>query len=140
LEKDPKVRRALLSGVRRHYEVVRPEQPSFYTFVYATVDPNGADIEGAIENLRQIPTDRRGWAMANSHRADVVFSPSRNRFDEPVLYHVLPADERSFQKWNGDPYVPDDAGDGRNEDEGAAYLLPYWMGRFHGFIAEPQGK
>ncbi len=140
LEKDPIVRRALLSGVRRHYEVVRPEQPSFYTFAYATVDPNGADIEGAIENLRQIPTDRRRWAMTNSHRADVVFSPSRNRFDKPVLYHVLPADERDFAKWNADPYVPDDAGDGRNEDEGAAYLLPYWMGRFHGFIAEPQGK
>ncbi len=135
LEKDPRVRRALLAGVRRHYEVVKPEQPSFYTFVYATVDPAGADLAGAIENLRQIPTDRRQWAMQNSHRADVVFSPVPNRFDKDVLYHVLPADERNFAKWNADPYVPDGGGGG-HEDDGAAYLLPYWMGRCHGLIAD----
>ncbi|WP_320178510.1 two-component regulator propeller domain-containing protein [Roseovarius pacificus] len=136
LEQDPRVRRALLAGVRRHYAVVKPEQPSFYTFAYATIDPAGADIDGAIENLRQIPTDRRQYAMINSHRDDVVFSPMLNRFDRPVLYHVLPADERSFDKWNGDPYVPDEGGDGTVEDDGAAYLLPYWMGRYHGFITE----
>lgn len=138
LEKDPRVRRALLSGVRRHYEVVKPEQPSFYTFVYATVDPAGADIAGAVENLRQIPTDRRQWAMKNSQRADVHFSPVPNRFGKPVLSHVLPVDERHFDKWNGDPYLPDEGGDGTREDDGAAYLLPYWMGRFHGFIAEAE--
>lgn len=138
LEKDPGVRRALAAGVRRHYEVVKPEKPSFYTFVYATVDPMGADIQGAVENLREIPTDRRVWKMTNSHRADVEFSPLPNRFDRPVLTRVLPADERSFEKWNADPYVPDDGGDGRVEDDGAAYLLPYWMGRFHGFIREAQ--
>jgi hypothetical protein len=140
LEKDPKVCRALLAGLRRHYEVVKPEQPSFYTSVYATVDPSGADIEGAIENLRQIPTDRRNWATINSHRADVTFFPQVNRFDTRILIRVLPADERDFAKWNRDPYVPDEGGDGRHEDDGAAYLFPYWMGRYHGLIAEPQGS
>jgi hypothetical protein len=136
LEKDPHVSRALLAGVRRHYAVVRPEQPSFYTFAYATVDPAGADLQGGIENLRQIPTDRRQWPMLNSHRDDVIYSPFPNRFDKPVLYHVLPADERSFDKWNADPYLPDGGDNGRHEDDGAAYLLPYWMARYHGFIAE----
>ena len=135
LEHDPRVRRALLAGVRRHYAVVKPEQPSFYTFVYATIDPAGADLAGAIENLRQIPTDRRQWPMRNSERADVVFSPRPNRFDRRVLYRVLPADERNFDKWNADPYVPDGGDGGNLEDDGAAYLLPYWMGRYHGLIA-----
>jgi len=134
LEKDPVLRDALMRGVRRHYEVVRPEQPSFYTFVYATVDPDYADIEGAIENLRQIPTDRRQWRQENSQRADVVFAAQVNRFGRPLLASVLPVDERCFAKWNRDPYVPDEGGDGRNEDDGAAFLLPYWMGRYHGFI------
>ncbi|HPO13566.1 MAG TPA: two-component regulator propeller domain-containing protein [Candidatus Hydrogenedentes bacterium] len=136
LEKDPQIRKALCQGVRRHYEAVRPEHSSFYTFVYATVDPHYADIEGAVENLRQILTDRRQWGMMNSHRADVVFSGNPNRFGVHLLTRVLPVDERKFAKWNADPYVPDDQGQPRVEDDGAAYLLPYWMGRFHSFIAE----
>ncbi len=138
LEKDPKVRRALITGVRRHYEVVRPEQPSFYAFATATVAPYVVDYAGAVENLRQIPTDRREWAMKNSHRADVRFAVHPNRFGKPVITDVLPADERIFVKWNADPYLPDGGGDGRVEDDGAAFLLPYWMGRYHGFIAEQQ--
>jgi hypothetical protein len=136
LETDPRIRRALVTGVRRHYEIVRPEQPSFYTFVTATAAPNQSDILGAVENLRQIPTDRRMWRQENGQRADVGFSDRPNRFGKRVLTRVVPADERAFEKWNGDPYLPDGGHDGRVEDDGAAYLLPYWMGRFHGFIAE----
>lgn len=138
LEKDPRVRRALAAGVSRHYAVVRPEKPSFYTFVYATVDPAGADIPGAVENLREIPTDRRLYRATNSHRKDIAFSSLPNRFEQPVLTRVLPADERCFAKWNADPYEPDGGDDGRTEDDGAAYLLPYWMARYHGFIEEAE--
>lgn len=136
LEKDPEIRNALLRGLRRHYDVVQQEKSSFFTFVYATADPDYADIEGAIENLRQIPTDRRQWRQQNSHRADILFDPRQNRFGKAILLEVLPADEYAFNKWNADPFEPDGGGDGRHEDDGAAYLLPYWMGRLHGFIAE----
>jgi hypothetical protein len=37
-------------------------------------------------------------------------------------------------KWNGDPYELDGGGDGRQRDDGAFLLLPYWMGRYHRFI------
>ncbi|HRI86837.1 MAG TPA: two-component regulator propeller domain-containing protein [Candidatus Hydrogenedentes bacterium] len=137
-EKDPVILRALTQGIRRHYRIVWAEKPSFYTFVYATVDPHQADIPRAIENLQEIPTDRRTWEQKNMHRADVTVSWRPNRFGRPVLTRALPADERIFEKWNADPYVPDDGGDGRVEDDGAAYLLPYWMGRYHGFISESQ--
>jgi hypothetical protein len=136
LERDPAIRAALLSGVRRHYEIVKAENSAFFTFVYATVDPDYADIPGAIENLRQIPTDRRLWRQENSARADVKFAPRANRFGRRVLLQTVPVDEYCFAKWNADPFVPDAGGDGRVEDDGAAYLLPYWMGRYHRFIAE----
>jgi hypothetical protein len=134
--KDPFVRKALLAGVRRHYAVVKPEKPSFYTFVYATINPLDADLEAGAENLMNIPTDRRVYAVRNSHRADVQIDPRPNRFDRPVLTRVLPVDERHFDKWNVDPYEPDEHADGREENDGAAYLLPYWMARYHGFIRE----
>ncbi|MBI5094083.1 MAG: hypothetical protein HZB26_16775 [Candidatus Hydrogenedentes bacterium] len=136
LEKDPKVRAALHAGVRRHYMVVEPEKPSFYIFAYATIDPNHADIPAGVQNLREIPTDRRGWAVKNSIRDDVTFDTRVDRFSERQLLYVLPADERCIAKWNRNPYVPDEGGDGRHEDDGAAYLLPYWMARYHGFIKE----
>ena len=135
LEQDPTLRAALHSAVRRHYVVVEPERSSFYNFTYATIDPNHADIEAGIQNLREIPTDRRTWRMENSHRADVVFDVRVDRFTHRQLAHVLPADERNIEKWNQNPYIPDSGGDGTHEDDGAAWLLPYWMARYHGFIA-----
>lgn len=135
LERDPAIRRVLESAVARHHAVVAPERPSFYSFVYGTVDPGRADLSAGIGTLAAIPTDRRTWAMRNSHRADVVFEPMEDRFGRRQLQRVLPADERCFEKWNANPYLPDGGGDGREEDDGAAYLLPYWMARYHGFLA-----
>jgi hypothetical protein len=37
-------------------------------------------------------------------------------------------------KWNGNPYALDGGSDGRERDDGAFILLPYWMGRYHRFI------
>ena len=136
LERDPRVRSALYGAVRRHYRIVAPERSSFFNFVTATIDPDYVDIEAGIENLKRIPTDRRRWRMENSHRADIVFDPRIDRFGRTQLLEVLPVDERDLAKWNSNPYRPDAGGDGREEDDGAAYLLPYWMGRYHGFLRE----
>ena len=41
-------------------------------------------------------------------------------------------------KWNGNPYQPDGGTpEGRSEEDGGAWLLPYWMGRYYGMIAAP---
>lgn len=136
LEKDPVLRAALHAGVRRHYQVVEPESPGLYIFAYATIDPRHADLAAGLRYLQLVPTDRRAWRMNNSHRADVIFDARLDRFGRRQLAHVLPPDERNIEKWNQNPYLPDSGGDGRHEDDGAAYLLPYWMARYHGFIAE----
>jgi hypothetical protein len=137
IERDPKIRYSLHQAVRRHWIVEAPERPSFFTFIYATIDPNHADLVGAIRNLQEIPEDRRDWRMENSHRADVTLSSRVNRFDDPVITTCLPADERNFEKWNADPFEPDGGSvDGHEEQTGATYLLPYWMGRYHGFFTE----
>jgi len=136
LERDPLVREALHKAVRRHYKTLADHKSSFFYFATATIDPDYVDLEGAIENLQDIPTDRRTWQVKNSIRTDVIFDPRVDRFGEAQTLHVLPADERNFEKWNQNLYRPDDGGDGRYEDDGSAYLLPYWMGRYHGFFQE----
>jgi len=34
-------------------------------------------------------------------------------------------------KWNGNPFQLDCNPQGRTEDDGAFFLLPYWLGRFY---------
>jgi hypothetical protein len=136
LEHDPAIRPALQAAVRRHYRVEAPERSSFFNFVAATIDPDYVDIQAAVDNLMEIPTDRRQWRMENGHRADVALDLGRGGLVERQLLHVLPVDERNFNRWNTNPYEPDGGHDGRLEGDGAAYLLPYWLGRYHRFIAE----
>lgn len=134
LEYDANARNALQRAVRRHYRTLGRDGSAFFYFAAATIDPDFVDINGAVLNLRQIPTDRRQWKMTNSNRKDIIWAPYKSRFNRPQLLSVLPADERNWGKWNGNPYYPDGGGDGRYEDDGASWLLAYWMGRYHGFI------
>jgi hypothetical protein len=93
-----------------------------------------------VQTLMEIPTDRRDYCTRNGDRKDVTISARVNRFGRSVLTRVLPCDERSFRRWNADPYVGDvlgfPEGDPRIlEDDGGSWLLAYWMGRYHGFIS-----
>ena len=46
---------------------------------------------------------------------------------------MLPANERTQLRWNGDPFDLVD-GSGYTEYDPGAWLLPYWMARYHGLI------
>ena len=37
-------------------------------------------------------------------------------------------------RWNSNPFVVDGGAGGHSEDDGAAYLLPYWMGRYYKYL------
>jgi hypothetical protein len=47
---------------------------------------------------------------------------------------VLPVDERFVNHWNLDPWRLDQAGDGWSLGDGAAFLLPYYLGMYGGWI------
>jgi hypothetical protein len=47
---------------------------------------------------------------------------------------VLPIDERFVEHWNHDPWQLDQGGEGRRLADGSSFLLPYYMGLFHGFV------
>lgn len=136
LEYDPIAKNALQRTVRRHYKTLNRDGSAFFYFASATIDPDFVDIKSAVKNLREIPTDRRQWLTINSARKDIQLSPYKTRFNKAQLLSVLPSDEMNWDKWNDDPYVPDSGGDGTEENDGASWLLAYWMGRYHGFIGD----
>jgi hypothetical protein len=77
-----------------------------------------------------MPVDTIEWTVKNSHRKDIVMEQEGDRFQHRQAKALLPPDERPVMKWNTNPFDVDGGNDGRGEDDGAAFLLPYWMGRY----------
>jgi hypothetical protein len=94
------------------------------------------DREASVRTLREIPMDQVEWTVRNSNRQDVPVDPMSDRFRRRQALIVLPYDELPMSKWNGNPYSLDGGKDGRSEDDGAYFLLPYWMGRYHKLLPQ----
>lgn len=134
-EKDP----AMLARYRRAmddwWENMARELSPLWTFIYLTGRPDATvDLPGAVWTLYRTPLDMIHWDVKNSHRADIVWSTTPDRFGKREALTLLPPDERPVMRWNANPFVVDGGRGGRSEDDGAAFLLPYWLGRYHKFI------
>ena len=93
-------------------------------------------LQESARTLERIPLDLIDWTVVNSLRRDVKMQATLDRFEGPQLRAVLAPDERPLAKWNANPYRPDGGSGGGSEDDGAFFLLPYWLGRFHGWLQE----
>lgn len=147
-ETDPAVRKFYEYSLSWYWSLERPECNPLFNFVFAAVwdgtigypvrsVPQHA-LDDAVDTLKRFPLDRFNWAHKNSHRLDVVplrdlwFQNTGHRIDGKVI----PVDERHFEFWNHNPWRLDVGGSGRELADGAAFLLPYYLGRYHGFIEE----
>ncbi len=74
------------------------------------------------------------WGMYNNQRIDLRKNPLTDRFGKQQATRPIPVDERGITKWNSNTFLFDYPGNGTGEDDGAAWLLPYWMGRYHKII------
>jgi hypothetical protein len=157
---DPGLRRAFLGAFHRSWLLERPERNPFFHFAFVAaareagadgpVDPSASDaadwLDDSIEALVLLPFDRCQWRHTNTHRLDLVRLSATQSIDPGRPDHVprghrvdgkvLPVDERSFAHWNTDPWCLHQGGDGRELASGTVFLLPWHMGRYHGFIAD----
>lgn len=134
-EKDPEMRALYRRGYERSYEVVRVEQNPWFNFLYGALTGNDCEPGLSVEHLRGWPLDLRVWSYQNSHRADLR---------TPSGYVALKGGARTFPPRETEPLRWDrwlmqlDGGAGGNDVvEPGAWLLAYWMGRYHGYIAPP---
>ena len=68
-------------------------------------------------------------------RLDLNFVGEPDRFGRRnSIDRVLPANERGQSRWNADPFDVADTGSGFVEMDPGAWLLPYWLARYHNLI------
>ncbi len=157
---------ALLNVVRTafyaYWQNEAPEMNPFFNYAYAAMcdgrsllnqwgsfplSPYGDWRGDSLATLRGFPLDRLNWPLRNSHRLDVARLPlaqSRD-FYEPGNDgrghrrdgRVLPVENRHFNHWNTDPWQLDYGGRGDVLGSGTVFLLPYYLGLYHGYIAKP---
>jgi hypothetical protein len=138
-----------------------PEMNPFFNFAYAAhnSDQHGTNafgtpllapwpgwLEDSMATLCGLPLDRLNWSHQNSHRLDLVLLPAQaaSDLDEPrrggrgrrVNGKVLAVENRHFNHWNTDPWTLDYGGTRNELAAGTVFLLPYYMGLYHGFIAK----
>ena len=134
-ETDDALRKVYQESLERAWLIEQPERNPLWNFIYA-VGTGSQEFERAasVRTLQEIPLDQIEWAVKNSDRLDVPKTEAADRQGQPQSLIVLPYDELPMHKWNGNPYQLDGGNSGRSEDDGAYFLLPYWLGRYHKLI------
>jgi len=134
-EKDPRLLAAYRRGLDQWWANMQRQANPLWTFIYLLGRPDApVDLAAAVWTLYRMPLDTIAWWVTNSHRQDLVWAPEPDRFGRRQTLTLLPPDERPVMKWNSNPFVVDGGNGGGTEDDGAAFLLPYWLGRYHRFI------
>jgi hypothetical protein len=136
-ESDPKLLEVYKQSLERSWQIERPERNPLWNVIYAAgTGAKEFDRAESVRTLQEIPMDMIEWSVKNSHRLDVPIDPRPDRGGRRQALVVLPYDELPMSKWNGNPYGLDGGNGGRSEDDGAYFLLPYWMGRYHKLFEE----
>jgi len=142
-------REAALAALSQTWKAVQKERSALWIAVTLAVGggsiipsvDTAAAVRDMLWNLRTWPIDQIQWPVANSHRIDIIFDRAVNRFGQTGTdsWHSrspLPANERAQGRWNADAWDVSDSGDGMVEMDPGAFLLPYWLGRYYGYIGD----
>ncbi|HQO35184.1 MAG TPA: two-component regulator propeller domain-containing protein [bacterium] len=136
-EKDPALRGIYMEGITWAYRTVENDQNPYFNFTFGMIGGQGFHLEVSIAFLRDAPLDLIQWTVDNSKREDIRLV--RWPMLEPLqLDRMLPPSERGVMRWDKNPWeaISGDFSDpeGHLESNGVFWLLPYWMGRYCGFI------
>jgi hypothetical protein len=136
-EDDPDIRRIYLDGMRFTWGQVASDKNALWSYINAEcgiVEMNPRIRDDAERTLARTPWEMIEWSVENSHRIDFGRIAENDRFGRPQFDRVIPVDERPIHKHNASPYLPDGGSRGSSAEAPTYWLLPYWMGRYHGWI------
>ncbi len=123
-------------SLQRSWKVAQQDHIPLWNIIASNALKKDCDLKFAVKELQLIPMDLISWRMVNSHRWDLPKDQLLGRFRGVQSIKPIPTPEGGISKWNTNPHQYDTGDDGSTEDDGAYFLLPYWMGRYHGFLIE----
>ena len=138
-ESDPKLLSMFLYAIHNHWQYEQLERNAFTNFIYGAcclgrkrrdqwgennLSPPLQCFEDAVDTLKRYPFDLIEWPMSNAHRTDLV--PIGNQSEQHAQIGCRCSTNAAR------PSV----GKGMRLRPGFHYLLAYYLGRYHGFVAE----
>lgn len=135
------LRAQFLEGATWAYRSIEHDDNVFFNFTFGAAGGKDFHLEESVIALRDQPLDLRHWAIDTSKREDIhmvrypMLSPMQtSRLLPPSERGVMRSDKNPWDFVSGDVPYPE----GNFESNGVFWLLPYWMGRYYGFISAPQ--
>lgn len=140
-ESDANLHANFMEGITWAYKTIEHDQNLFFNFTYGMAGGTDFHLQESVAFMRDHPLDLRQWTIDNSKREDITFS--RHPILRPMQTdRMLPPSERGVMRWDKNPWavISGDFHDaqGHRESSGVFWLLPYWMGRYYGFIDAPK--
>lgn len=147
-------------GLTHHWEYERIERSPMFNVIYGALTNNCCDIENAAKSLSEMTLDLIRWPVYNSHRKDLVWDTEQDGMGVPAqLKHPLEYSARVLVNYDGNQFVCDSGAErfveintkvvnrtstlpgtaganGLRAQMPYNYLLPYWMGRYHGLLGD----
>ena len=132
-ETDPKLRELYCRARESWHAACKADASPYFDFVYASMGGKDVDLNAGIRFLRDTPLDLVEWRVDNSEREDLrlVRFPE---MEESQTSRLVPPSERGVMRWDKNPWRVTQGDGGRTESDGVYWLLPYWMGRYYGYI------
>ncbi len=148
-------------GLTHHWQYERVERSPMFNMVYGSLTNNNCDVENAAKSLSEMNLDLVCWPVYNSYRKDIVWDTEQEAMGiPPQLKYPVEYSARAFCNYDGNQFVCDSgaeefvyinnkvvnrtstlpgSGDGARGMRAVMpynFLLPYWMGRFHGLLGD----
>ncbi len=147
-------------GLTHHWDYERVERSPFFNVVYGALTDNYCDIEFAARSLSEMNLDLVRWPVYNSYRKDIVWDTEQEEMGIPAqLKYPVEYSSRLVVHYDGNPFICDSGAeefvninskqvnrtttlpgtsgaDGMRAMMPYIYLLPYWMGRYHGLLGD----
>lgn len=135
-EKETRLVDSYRKSIQNSWNASRQDHNPAWNILTSAALRQDCDLEISLKELQSLPMEMIGWTMENSHRWDLPRHPFTDRSGKTQSVGPIPISEGAISKWNKNTHQYDSGSGGMEEDDGAYFLLPYWMARYEGFFVE----